>query len=118
MKRDPVTSELRNAVFERDGFRCLAPILAAQHDQPIDDCKGQYGQRAFLGAFDGTPLYDLSALTYEHVTEYAAMGGKRAPARIERALTLCWHHNTQGWAQSHKRWEREYLRELYAEAVA
>lgn len=93
-------------------------MLAAQHAQPIDACKGQYGQRAYIGAFDGTPLYDLSALTYEHVTEHAAMGGKRAPSDMRHALTLCYWHNVGGWAQSHKRWEREYLRELYAESVA
>lgn len=115
--RDPVTEELRAEVFARDEFRCMAPILAAQRGELADACKGRYGQRAVIGKFYGDPLYDLSALTFEHV-HMQPMLGRRAPSDREHGLTLCWHHNTNGWASTHKEWEREYLRSLYGDIAA
>jgi hypothetical protein len=115
--RDPVTTELRAEVFERDGFRCVASLLALRHGEPIDECRGQYGQRAMLGTYDGASLYDLSALTFEHV-HMQPMTGRRAPSDKEHGLTLCWHHNVNGWASSHKEWERQYLRSLYGDIAA
>lgn len=114
---DKVSPELRMQVFERDSFRCVAPLLAAQHDAPIDPCKGQYGQRAIVIVTTEGPIYDLSVLTYEHVIEHPGIGQGRGEPRLERAATLCFHHNVGGWAGAHKRWLRAYLADLYG-AVA
>ena len=115
--KDPVTPELRSEVFSRDGYRCLAPMLAYRHRQSIDDCKGPYGGSASLGRHGNRGPYDSAALTIEHV-HMQPMLGRRAPSDPQHTLTLCAHHNVNGWASMHKEWEREYLRDLYGEIAA
>jgi hypothetical protein len=112
--RSPVTDELRAEVFARDGFRCLAPIIG---DANTTDCRGPYGNWAVVTEWNGRKLYDLSALTIEHV-HFQPMLGRRAVSDKEHCLTLCWLHNTQGWASMNKEREREYLRSLYGEIAA
>ena len=115
--RDPVTQDLYDATMYRDAMRCMAPILAEQHDESIDACAGPAGMPAvrFVG-IDG-PVYDLRALTIEHV-KFESRMGRRAESRPDRVLVLCWHHNVDGWANTHKDWERDYLRSLYPEVAA
>lgn len=85
---DKVTEDLANYIYARDNMTCLAPILAAAHDQPVDPCDGR--------------------LTIEHVHTEPTMG-KRAKSDKWHCLLLCFHHNVDGWASMHKDWEREYL---------
>lgn len=109
-----VTSELREEVFARDGYRCLAPVIAERYDLSAPKpCAGRFGRPAVLMITVNGPVYDRRALTYEHVREHAAMGGRKPPPDPRWALTLCWHHNVDGWAQSNKRHERAYLAEMY-----
>lgn len=85
MRSDPVTSQLRLAVFERDGG-CVAPRLGA-----TDDCAGR--------------------LTVDHVKDQPRMG-KRAPSDMAHLASLCYRHHLDGWATSHRPELREYLREV------
>jgi hypothetical protein len=93
---DKVTEALANYVFARDRMTCRAPILARQHGEPIDACQGR--------------------LTIEHV-HTQSMIGKRAPSDKHHTLSLCWHHNVNGWASRHKDWERSYLLHVEGEAA-
>lgn len=109
-----VTPEIREQVFARDEYRCLAPVIAAKYDLPTPTpCAGKFGRLAVLYVTVDGPVYDRRALTYEHVREHAAMGGPKPPPSLRWALTLCVHHNVDGWAQANKRHERAYLAELY-----
>lgn len=114
---DPVTPELYDGTMQRDGYRCMAPVLADQHDAVIDACAGPAGMRAVLYVTVDGPVYDLRALTIEHVKLESRMG-RRAESRPDRVLVLCWHHNVDGWANTHKDWERDYLRSLYPAVAA
>lgn len=112
-----VTPEIREAVFARDEYRCMAPIIAAKYDLPIPTpCAGRFGQPAVLYVTVEGPVYDHRHLTYEHVREHAAMGGRKPEPSLRWALTLCAHHNVDGWAQANKRHERQFLAELYRDA--
>jgi len=84
MTRDPVTSEVRQSVLYRDGWKCVAPILGA-----TDLCAGR--------------------LTLDHVKDQP-MIGRRAPSDEQHLVTLCWHHHLDGWATSHRPELRSYLR--------
>jgi len=83
MKRDPVTPELREAVFRRD-MGCIAPFI----EKTIDLCSGR--------------------LTLDHVKDQPMMG-KRAPSDMEHLVTVCWHHHLDGWATAHRPELRAYL---------
>jgi len=98
VRRDPVTSELREAVFARDtralypygiefgsGPLCVAPMLSFE-----------------CGPCDGPA-------TLDHVKDQPRMG-KRAPSDAAHLVTLCWHHHLDGWATSHRPELRVYLR--------
>ena len=80
--RDPVTPELRLAVFRRDGS-CVAPRLGA-----TDWCAGP--------------------LTLDHVKEQPMMG-KRAPSDRAHLVSICRHHHLDGWATAHRPELRAYI---------
>ena len=86
-KKDPVTAELRQAVFERDRG-CVA------------------------GQFIGSPVQAVMCrgpLTLDHVKSEPRMG-VRAPSDMAHLVTLCtWHHLESGWATSHRPELRAYL---------
>lgn len=69
-RRDPVTPELRLAVFARDGG-CIAPYLGGT----VHDCWGR--------------------LTIEHVKSELRMG-KRAPSDLAHCVALCEGHTEPG----------------------
>ena len=81
---DPVTPEVRIAVFARDGG-CVAVILG---EDPAS-CRGR--------------------ATLDHVKDQPRMG-KRAPSDLAHLVTICEWHHLYGWATSHRPELREYLR--------
>ena len=82
-RRDPVTPDLREAVFARDRG-CVAPRLGA-----TDPCSG--------------------AWTLDHVKDQPRMG-VRAPSDLAHLATLCErHHLWTSWATSNRPALREYL---------
>ena len=85
MRRDPVTAEIRIAVFERD-WGYVAPQLGAP-----TPCKGR--------------------LTLDHVQDGYGRMGKRAQSDMAHLVTLCWSHHLDGWATSHRPELRAYLRD-------
>ena len=89
MTRDPVTPELRIAIFERDRG-CVAPIV----DYFCDPCAGR--------------------LTCDHVQSGYGRMGKRAPSDPAHLVAVCWHHHLDGWATSHRPELREYLERVNA----
>jgi 5-methylcytosine-specific restriction endonuclease McrA len=92
MRRDPVTPELRDAVLQRDDYRCVARRAC--------DCLA-------LGDCDGR-------LTLDHVKDQPRMG-KRAPSDMAHLVTLCWHHHLgSGWATAHRPELRAYLQRVAA----
>jgi hypothetical protein len=70
-RRDPVTPELRIAVLERDGGRCMAPSLGGRWE----DCWGR--------------------LTLEHVKD-ELRAAVRAPSDPAHLVTLCQGHTEDG----------------------
>ena len=84
VRHDPVTLEMREAVFERDGWQCVAPRLGA-----ADPC--------------------IVWLTLDHVQSGYGRMGKRAPSDPAHLVTLCRHHHLDGWATSHRPELRAYL---------
>jgi hypothetical protein len=70
MKRDPVTPDVRSAVFLRDKG-CIAPLLGGT----FMDCAGR--------------------LTLEHVKDELRMG-VRAPSDMAHLVTLCEGHTENG----------------------
>lgn len=87
-RRDPVTPEVREAVFARDRG-CIAPRLGA-----TDPCSG--------------------AWTLDHVKDQPRMG-VRAPSDAAHLVVVCAHHHLwTGWATSHRPELREYLRAVSA----
>lgn len=102
LKLDPLElSRLRVRVFERDGWRCLAPEL--------DPDAGPCGLLR-----PGDRLNNTTNLTYEHVSKFSAKG-RKADDREEEGLTLCRWHNVGPWASSHRHEERVHLAKLYPE---
>ena len=85
---DPVTPEMRIAVFKRDKM-CVAPMI----DYFCDPCSGR--------------------LTLDHVKSEPMMG-KRAPSDMAHLVTVCWHHHMDGWATAHRAELREYLARVNA----
>lgn len=84
-----VTAEERRVydeVWERDGGRCVAPVL----DPSLDDCSGP--------------------ITRQHVRKHP--GDPRITA-LDRVLLLCAHHHLDGWATSKRAlaMQRDYLRQ-------
>lgn len=99
---DPVTPEMRLRVIERDGRRCMAPVL----DYSAGPCRDRWGQ----------PIYRYlpGDLTLDHVQDGGGRMGKRAPSDAGHLVTLCWGHHTgteagRNWATSHRPLLREYL---------
>jgi len=85
-QRDPVTPEMREAVFARDGYSCVAPRLGGSSM----DCGGRD--------------------TLDHVRDEPRMG-VRAPSDMAHLVTLCeGHHLWTGWATAHRPELRAYLR--------
>lgn len=103
MRPDAVTPELRDEVFAADGWRCVAPGIARELDEPIDECRGMWG--TVLPAAGRQPSLGL---TVDHVKEQPMMG-KRAPSDLRHLATICWHHHLDGWATAHRPALRNYL---------
>ena len=94
VKRPGVSSELREAVFARDGYVCFWRRWdLAHHIVPPHECQGR--------------------LSFDHVKPFARMG-KRADDRAEDATALCLEANIRGVPQWIREAQREYLREFYA----
>lgn len=91
MTRDPVTPELRIAVFTRDQG-CVAPRLGA-----TDDCR--------------------SPLTLDHIQSGYGRMGKRAPSDPAHLVSVCWHHHLDGWSTSHRPELRAYLERVNTRTV-
>lgn len=93
--RDPVTPELRQAVFDRDGY-CAAPVI----DADCGPCSGRS--------------------QIEHVLEQSRMA-KRAPSDLAHCVALCENHTEPGmkagrvWNLSHKADLRRYLAQVNPE---
>lgn len=93
MRKDPVTPDTRQRVFERDGFQCVAPRVG------------------------GTSMDCFGELRLEHVKSELRMG-KRAPSDMAHLVTLCEGHTEPGmrggyvWCTDRRNREamREYLR--------
>jgi hypothetical protein len=93
-----VTPELVGELHGRDGG-CVAPMLGTDQE----------------GASEGELC--SGRLTVEHVRDFAAMGGARAPSDRRHTVLLCeWHHLRSGWATSHKAELRAYLESVEGRA--
>lgn len=115
--RDPVTPALRLEVLERDERRCIAPRIAVEHEQPIDECKGLWGRPAVLFWTANGPIYDIASLTLDHVNLQPTLG-KRAPSDLAHLVSICWHHHLDGWSETHRPELRDHLRRLYPDALS
>jgi hypothetical protein len=90
-----VTPELFGELLGRD-VGCVAPLI------------GKPGHGSFRCE---------GRLTVEHVRDFAAMGGARAPSDRRHTVLLCeWHHLRSGWATSHKAELRAYLESVEGRA--
>lgn len=96
-RHDPVTPELRHAVFARDKG-CVAPRLGAR-----DPCRGMWGNPITL-----TRDADL---TLDHIQDWYGRMGRRAVSDAAHLVCLCWGHHLAGWATSHRAELRAYLAE-------
>jgi hypothetical protein len=100
-----VTQELWAAVFRRDGG-----CVAVQADKVglfavSTPCTDTFGRVV--------PWDSPTGKTVEHVREFAAMGGPRAPDDLMHLVCICAGHGVQAWELSHKDVERAYLAKLY-----
>ena len=107
-----VSPELRERVFLRDGYRCVAPSLGAD-----DVCRDRWDEplSTLLG-------HHVAALTIDHVKDEPAVGdpivkrgpelrgSRKAPSDERHLVTLCWHHHLNGWATANRGTLRDYLR--------
>jgi hypothetical protein len=109
-----VPPEVREAVYERDEYRCIAP----RRDPDAGPCRNFHGD-VIPAHRRMRPKLDI---TVEHVTPDYGRTGKRADDVVEQMVTLCWGHHLghgvtgQGgsiWALRNKHLTREYLKELY-----
>lgn len=95
MTRDPVTAELRIAIFERDRG-CVAPFI----DDSCGPCSGR--------------------LTLDHVQSGGGRMGKRAPSDREHLVSVCSAHMEYGaraghqWNTAHRSELRAYLERVNA----
>lgn len=102
--RRPLPKDLRESIYERDDWKCVAPRLGA-----TDECRDFWGKIILWSL--GDPVYAApSRLTLDHVKDQPMLG-KRAPDDAEHLATLCWHHHLDGWATANRPALRTYLRE-------
>lgn len=88
---------LRERVFARDDYRCVAPRL----DPGADACRDEWGNA----------LHPLDPrLTLGHVPEEP---GFRRVHQDDHCVAQCHHHNVNGWANAHHGLENAYLDRLY-----
>lgn len=102
MRNDPVSPELWNYVYERDGGICLARRLG----EP-DPCRNKWGDPVRWRA----GKMHRSDVTFAHVKEHPMMG-KRAPSDARHGVLECAHHNGNGWSSAHRSEELAYLEEV------
>lgn len=96
---DRVTSELRWAVFRRDGG-CFMVRLNPEHV-----CYDQWGEPHAPNALD--------KLTLEHVKDHPRMG-RRAPSDARHLVALCWTANVGVPSKQARAAMREYLASVAA----
>lgn len=94
-KADPVTPELREAVFRRDGM-CVAAKLDPQHV-----CRDAWGTPHDPRA--------LARLSLEHIKPHL-MAGRRGPSTAEWTVALCMGANVGVPSKELRAALREYLR--------
>lgn len=104
MRKDRVTPELWNLVYERDGGVCLAWRLGDR------DCRGKWGDPVRWR--NGRML--RSDVTFAHVKDQP-MIGKRAPSDERHGVLECFTHNVNGWSSAHRAEEHAYLQEVNRE---
>ena len=97
-RRDPVSSELRLAVLERDRA-CILWKLDPQHR-----CSDRFGSHAP----DHTNL-----LTLEHVKDDLRMG-KRGPSDLAHLVAMCYGGNVGVPSRAQREAIRAYLQEVNA----
>ena len=98
-RRDPVTSELRLAVFARDGA-CVLSKLETDHQ-----CRDQWG----------TPHdpREVNRLSLEHVKS-DLRAGLRAPSDLRHLVAMCWSGNVGVPSKESRALIRAYLLEVNA----
>lgn len=84
-RADAVTGTVREDVFARDGYACVAPRLGA-----VDECR--------------------PPLTLDHIQDGYGRMGKRAPSDTAHLVSVCWHHHLDGWATAHRPELRDYIK--------
>jgi hypothetical protein len=100
-RRDRVTRELREAVLERDEWRCVAPVI----DPKAGECRSAFGDPMAYGGG-----YRVAHLELDHVKDQPRMS-VRAESDAAHLVTLCpWHHRESGWATGRRGMLRDYLR--------
>lgn len=89
-------------VLQRDGYRCVAPLISAERGLRLDPCRDKWGN------ITDRPI----SLTLDHVNEAYGRMGKAADGDPDHLVTLCYHHHLNGWATAHRRELRVYLSNL------
>jgi hypothetical protein len=127
MRRDAVTPEMREAVFDRDreavadflaemGWTCewrRDRLVTTMWGRTIVVCPAVIMDRDALGGCGGR-------WRIEHVKRQARLG-RRAEPQMDRLMALCSEHTEDGmrgghvWATSHRDDERGYLAQVNKE---
>lgn len=102
-RKDPVTSEVREAVLARDRMCFLYRL------DPLHTCKDAFG--------DPHSPFDRSKLTLDHVKRRLRMG-RRAPSTPAHLMAMCAAGNVGVPSKDVRNLQRLYLADLYPEAWA
>lgn len=104
VRRDRVTPELWDFVYERDEGICLAWRLGER------DCRGKWGDPVRWR----NGRMHRSDVTFAHVKDQPMLG-RRAPSDARHGVLECWAHNVYGWSSAHRAEEKAYLEEINRE---
>jgi hypothetical protein len=95
--KDPVSAELRAALFLRDAGQCTAARLDRKHR-----CRNQWGDEIRPDFSPG--------LQVDHVKD-EPRSSKRAPSDLEHTMLVCAGGNTvEHWSSSHREQALAYIR--------
>lgn len=112
-KKDAVTPKVREEVLRRDGWRCVAPVLAQMvgiDEREIDPCLTTYGHPMQRVGH----AYRVDELQIDHVRDEP--GGRRI-SKPRWLQALCPHHHLDGFAtrKDIRQAARRRLAEIYEE---